>query len=651
MRKLNLVALSDDKDGILNALERTNSVEVRLHAETEGTASLPEGGEELRAYLNELEAALNILISQTEAYVKDHDIKESPVPKDGFEVGYSEFRAAGERKTEMDALVEEINRLWDEKNLSGSEQSKLNRAVATAKQYEKAKLPFSRYTDTSHTRTRLGTVAAANWSNLKKVLDELELVAYEAETSEETVLLTVKAHKSAWQETESALSANGFTPCPYSGDQTGAELLSELISEQIDCEKKQRDAEKKLFELASQIKAFKIYCDFVGFELEKAELSGKLRGTERTFLLEAFVPAEQENAVKEALDCVTGASYYEFSDPAEDEEVPTFLKNNAVVRNFETITNMYSTPNAREFDPNTVMSFFYSLFLGFIMADVGYGLMMLFGGGALYFKNKRGGMKSLAGVFAIGGIFAIFWGVLFNSFLGIQLLPFTIMPDAQSQMYNLSGIALPGVLVIALILGIVQLFAGYLCRAAQSWRRKQYLDAILDGGIWAVFSLGVGIAVIGLVEDFHLSSLTTVGVIIVLASLVIAVLTAGRHEKSLGKITKGFGSLYGLISYFTDVLSYIRLYGLMLTGAVIAQVVSQYSILFLTSGSLLIVLGAVLMVIGHVFNLAISLLGAYIHTARLQYVEFFGRFYEGEGALFTPLGSQKKYIYLEQKAA
>ncbi len=112
-------------------------------------------------------------------------------------------------------------------------------------------------------------------------------------------------------------------------------------------------------------------------------------------------------------------------------------------------------------------------------------------------------------------------------------------------------------------------------------------------------------------------------------------------------MTKGFGAAYGIINYASDILSYARLYGLMLSGAVIAQIVSQYAVGFLTGGNVaLIVLGALLMVVGHAFNLVMSLLGAYIHDARLQYVEFYGRFFEGEGELFSPLGSKHKYIYL-----
>ena len=176
--------------------------------------------------------------------------------------------------------------------------------------------------------------------------------------------------------------------------------------------------------------------------------------------------------------------------------------------------------------------------------------------------------------------------------------------------------------------------------------------------MWAVFSLGVGIAIAGLVEELNMKILAIVGGITAGAMLLVAILTAGRKEKILGKFTKGFGAAYGIINYASDILSYARLYGLMLSGAVIAEIVSGYALtgynggtgMIMSGNAGLIILGVFLLVAGHVLNLALSLLGAYIHDARLQYVEFYGRFYEGEGKLFAPLGSRHDHVFIVPKA-
>ena len=403
----------------------------------------------------------------------------------------------------------------------------------------------------------------------------------------------------------------------------------------------------------------KIYCDRLAFELEKAELAEKMRATEVTFLLEAYVPEEAVEIVKDAIESASGAVYYEFNEPADDEMPPTLYKNNKIVSNFETITNMYSPVNSREFDPNGVLSFFYSLFLGFIMGDIGYGILMVLGGGLIYFLKRKddGGLKRMAAVFGIGGFFAILWGVLFGSMFGLEVIA-PLMPDAKDDTWSVMGISIPAVLIIAMELGIVHLMAGYVCKAIQHMRRGHFWDGIFEGLVWAVFSIGVGVAVAGFVEQAKMPLLTYIGGGMAGASLLVAMLTAGRKEKFFGKITKGFGAAYGIINYVSDVLSYARLYGLMLSGAVIAEIIAEYTVIgnattvgFLVSGNpLLIILGVFIFVVGHVFNLAIGLLGAYIHDARLQYVEFFGRFYEGEGELFAPLGSNHKYIKLQSSA-
>ena len=650
MKKLNLVGMAYEKDAVLNALQRTGAVEVKLHREEEHSVPLPPADGELSSYHASLEDALERLTQAADAYAKEHRGAARPA-KDGFEVSYEEFMAAANDRARMDGLIARINALTDKKAETRAALAKAERTFAAAAIYRAVEEPLSAYAGTAHTRVRLGTLPLPAWENIKgrlPALSEGKVLAQE----DDQVLLLLVLHKSCAEEGEALLSGTGFTPCPFEGEETGSALYARLKGE---CEAlaKELDAlEEEMAGLGSETRALKIYCDYIGYEAEKAALDEKMRATERTFLLEAFVPEDAEETVRRELS-EAGTVYLEFSEPAEDEELPTLCKNNAVVSDFESLTNTYSVPNAREMDPNTVMSVFYSVFMGFIMADIGYGLLMMLGGGWLKYKNRgrKGGLGALAGVFAIGGIFAVIWGFLFNSLFGITLPIPTVLPNAQSDMWTFAGIGIPAVLVIAMLLGIVQLLAGYICKAVQCWRRGEVLDGILDGVVWAVFSLGAGLAIAGLVEEWNIPVLVTVGGITAGVTLVIAMIAAGRHEKFFGKLSKGFGTLYGIINYMSDILSYARLYGLMLSGAVIAQIVSQYAVGFITGGGVLAVLGVLLMLVGHVFNLAIGLLGAYIHDARLQYVEFYGRFYEGEGELFVPLGSKHEHVFVKPYAA
>lgn len=650
MSKLNLVAMSYDKDALLNALQRTGATEIKFSSENKNTVPLCADSEELGAELFAVESALETVILHAGAYEKDNKIKSE---KGGeLNVTYSDFINAGGLKGEVGDIVARINAVTDEKKRLEADLVKAGRLKDSAQPYMGVETPIAAFCNTQNTEVRFGAVPVAGADVLAAAAEENALLYFKQLCGGETSVFVAASHKSERAALEDALQRADFIACPFAGDKrTGAEIYADAEKEISEINEKIIEADKVLYGFKENIITLKIYADYLRFEVEKAEASGKMRATRTTFILEAYVPEEAQEIVASALKDTTTAAYYEFNKPAEDEIPPTLYKNNAVVKNFETITDMYSPPSSREVDPNTVMAFFYSLFLGFIMGDIGYGLLMLLGGGAIYLKlrGKDNGLKRLSGVFAIGGIFAIVWGLLFNSFFGVEMsfMP-TVMPSAKDARYSFMGIEVPAVLVISMELGILQLMAGYIMRAVQCWRRKKILDGIFDGVVWAVFSVGVGLAIVGLVAEANVPVLGYVGGIIAGVSLLVAVCTAGRHEKILGKFTKGFGAAYGVINYASDILSYARLYGLMLSGAVIAQIVSSYSLQFITGGNpVFIILGVVLLVVGHGFNLAMGLLGAYIHDARLQYVEFYGRFFEGEGELFAPLGSRHKYVNID----
>lgn len=659
MQKLNLVAMSYDRDGVLNALQRTGAAEVKLHAETENTAVAVTDAEAGRAKLTRVEAALHALCSEVEKYDKENKTS-SGVLKDGFTVGYADFLAAKDRGEEIEKSIIQINALIDERNGYKNELAKLRREMKTAAIYASLTLPFSRFSGTAHTRGRLGVVNVSVKGNLLEALSGIKLCHVEVlKDVDDLSVIFLLSHRSVAGETDGILSSFGFTDCPYKGEETGESRYAALkVEERLFLEKILKN-ERSVYAMKEEIRPLKIYSDALSFEIEKQTLSEKMRTTASTFLLEAYVPAFMTEQVREELLKVSSAVYIEFSEPTQEETPPTLLQNGKLVENFEGITNMYSPPHYREFDPNGVMAFFYSMFMGFIIGDMGYGLLMALIGGWLWLKNKKEptGLSRLAGAFACGGVFAVLFGALFNSFFGVAIFGAenTIMPDPQKGMCAFVGIEVPSVLVIALVIGIVHLLVGYVCKAFQEFRRGNMLDGIFDGIAWAVFSLGVALAVVGLVEfrkypNVNLSFLAPIGGVTAGISLVVAVLAAARKGKGFTRFTKSFGAAYGVINYASDILSYARLYGLMLSGAVVAQIISSAALNFFANGNvLLIVLGIVLLVVGHAFNLVMNLLGAYIHDARLQYVEFYGRFFEGEGELFKPIGSEQKYIRLKSE--
>lgn len=702
MQKLHLAAMLSDKDKILDALQKTRAAEIKMHAEEEGTSVCVKDAEALFSRAAEVESVLELLTKEAENYARDHGEKPEFL-KDGFDVSYSAFTAMKERGAEADETLEKARVLSEEKAALAAEKNALLREEKNALPYAFLTQPFSSFAPSKYASFALGVVPAAKEDDLfaringngkaeknekkqtneKKQNEAVDISAEEAAAKREEEIspyfaaqklsscesgaVTLVAYlKTEKEKADELLSSVSFTYCPYlsreakagkESEKNGA-LQSEKSGKEIydsaalglkqNAERAEKNA-AAFYELSKKIPFLKTYADYLGYLIEKENVSDDIRITERTFLMEAYVPEESVETVRAALESVTGACYFEFSEPSAEDNPPTLMKNGKIVSNFENITNMYSVPNPKEFDPNTVMGFFYALFMGFIIGDMGYGLIMMLGGGLIWYKNRfrESGFKRLSAVFACAGVFAVIWGALFNSLLGLPVLPFTVMPDMQSDMWSLAGINVPSVLIISLEIGVVQIFAGYICRAVQYWRRGDVLGGVFEGVTWAVFSAGVFLAIIGFVKESNLPVLQKIGGITAGVSLVIAMLTAGRGAKFFGKITKGFGAAYGVINYASDILSYARLYGLLLSGAVVANIISANAVRWIAGGNAVAAVGGVLlMVAGHAFNLAMNLLGAYIHDARLQYVEFFGRFYEGEGELFKPLGSAQKYVYL-----
>ena len=391
--------------------------------------------------------------------------------------------------------------------------------------------------------------------------------------------------------------------------------------------------------------------------------------TDSAFVLSAYVPTEATERVRSAVEKTSKAVYADIKPIGRDEYAPTLMKNGKTTGNFEVVTNMYSVPSYGALDPNGVMGFFFSLFMGLIMADVGYGLMMIIGGFWFASKQRSGTtVYRMAKVFAYGGFFAIAFGILFDSWLGLALLRGlegsygSVLPVAWRETYNafyaayidpvaadssIMGINVPSMLLWCLGLGTLHIAVSLILKAVQSFSRRQIVDAVFGGLVWAFMLISFVVWVFCMVAE--ISAVETYAMYATIVFAIAGILTAGISEKGWGKITKVFTSAYGLINYASDILSYARLYGLMLSGAQIASIFTNtlaVQMLF-PMGAAGILFGVVVIIVGNVFNVAMSLLGAFIHDSRLQYVEFFGKFYEGEGELFTPFGRVYEHIYFK----
>ncbi|MDD6926806.1 MAG: V-type ATP synthase subunit I [bacterium] len=662
MSRLKLAGLTKEKDIILNALASTGLAEIKsteLLPDTEFTEQ-PEKKANTEKKLSELAECIEFVSTYSERYAKEHKVKESAGGE--IEMEFNSFANAGKDEERVLSVAARVKAVNDKIFSARNSITQCETTLRQVEPYLNVKEKFCQFADTKLAKIYFGAIPSDKIKEFKAIFDGEEAVDYEEwESNGDFTAVLVAAHRDVSENVLPTLNSIGFQRCPFAGETTSEKIKQYNEKEIKSLEKEIDEAEKELFSFKDELGSMKILADYYSFELEKINAMEKAPGTATSFVLEAYVPKDGQKKVAETLDGCTDYVCYEFFDVDKDEMPPTLMKNNKVVKNFEFVTNMYSAPNYREQDPNPIMSIFFSIFLGFIMGDAGYGLIMAIGGFIYAARIKRDtGMKRLANVIGIGGLFAIVFGVMFGSYFGfspvpsdsnpftIPFLPNPIMPDAQKDLSSLAGITVPSVLLIALGMGIVQLMASNAFKAYSEFKLGHVADGLFFGVVWVFFLGGMGVMILGLVSELNMSYLAVPGAIVACASLFIAAVTAGIHEKGIGKFTKGFGAVYGIINYLSDILSYARLYGLMLSGAVIAQIVSGQGMLLLTNGNpIFAVLGVVVIIIGHVFNLAMNVLGAYIHDARLQYIEFFSRFYTGDGELFAPLGSKRKYVYLK----
>ncbi|MEG2144042.1 MAG: V-type ATP synthase subunit I [Oscillospiraceae bacterium] len=453
----------------------------------------------------------------------------------------------------------------------------------------------------------------------------------------EQYYVTFLVHEKIAEDFISKIKAVGFVNAPLN-DLTGT--VSDNIKE---LQKQILGLRAKNTELTQQIKALapcrgKISAAFDAFsqESQKDLLMSTFGRTQRTVLLNGWIPLDCCDEVGKLFSQLGCA--WEFTEPSPEENIPVTYKNNPFTAPFEGITKMYGTPTyGSMIDPNPLMSIFFFTFFGFMMGDAMYGILITLGA-YIFLKLKRpqGSFKETIKMFMYCGISTFVAGVLTGSWFGDSVA-------AISAWITGTAVVLPPLwfdplanpmqmLVFSLALGGIQIFTGMAVSAYRMIRQGHPMDAVFDIGSWWVLFAGVGMFALKI----------PAGTYFIIAGFLALLLTGGRKNKGLGKITGGLGSIYNITGFISDLLSYSRIMALGLSGAVVGQVVNK--IATMANGILGIILFLLVFVGGHIFNIAISLLGAYVHASRLQYIEFFGRFFEDGGRAFKPLFNNTKYV-------
>ncbi len=410
------------------------------------------------------------------------------------------------------------------------------------------------------------------------------------------------------------------------------------------------DLKEQIKKISPSKEEIENYADFFTVEADRQRIREKLLKTNSTFMLEGWLPVRTKDAVSQILNA--NDAYYKFRDPEEGEEVPVLLENKSFFAPTEAVTEMYSLPSYFGFDPTSIYSLFYIIFFGMMFSDAGYGLLLAVGCGVILKKFElEGTMYKMIKLFFYSGISTIIWGVLFGGFFGDLIGVFSstfLGGDAAFNAVWFNPLDDPmKLLIFSLILGVIHLFIGMGIAAYMQIREGKIADAIAEEGVWYLEILGLA-AWLGGSAAFDSQVLSTIGMWMSIIGAAGILIAGGRGKKGFGRITGGLANLYNITSWISDILSYARLLALGLATGVIAQVVNTMGSLF-GGGVAGLIFFVLVFFAGHAINFAINMLGAFIHSARLQYVEFFGKFYVDGGEAFDPFRRKTKFVRIDEE--
>jgi len=474
---------------------------------------------------------------------------------------------------------------------------------------------------------------------LKALADSLDgLLTWQQASSDRSLrYLLVMCHRSVKERALSALRDLGFSTVSFRGMTGTAKENDKALAENLAAlEKERQEIEQRIAGLGGKREALLEASDRAAIALRREEAKSRLVGTDKVFLLEGWLPADRCAEIEKTLKPFTCA--IETREPTEDEypQVPVQLKNNKLTRPLNMVTEMYSLPAYGTLDPNPLMAPFFILFYGIMMADMGYGLLMMIASVIISKKYRpKGTSGELFSLLGLCGISTFIMGALTGGFFGdflTQLVaivsPGTVfaLPKLFDPLDDLTMI-----LIGSMALGMVQIVTGMAISLIEKCKRKKFLDAFFEEITWWIVFIGIALLALG-----KGAAVLYVGCALVLLGPIV-------QGKGWGKLTGVFGSLYNHVTgYFGDILSYTRLMALMLAGSVIAQV---FNMLAAMPGNVIAFI--IISMLGNAMNFGLNLLGCYVHDLRLQCLEFFNKFYVDGGKPFHPMTLDTEYVDLQ----
>ena len=656
MRKLILIGNSSERESLIKLLHTEECAQIVAAVKPEGTryADKQSALEVFGAKKAKIDFIFDLMKScqiEAQSLIKAKKISYKPVKKP-FLAGkpsltMEEFYNTPSLEDDVYDVAERLTKLSEELIRNKANEIKLKNTVTQLLPYKDVDAKLESFKDTANVCVMLGTLPSSKKTAVQKAEDEgAQILYFDAGTVCTVVCIFLKENYDAVAK---ILSDAEFTACTL--NYTG--VPKDVIAESEKLAEANESMREKLIEQIISYEYILDDCkrlyDYYLIEERKLECEMQTSCTETSYILEAWVPVGKAKELDEALESSPLALTYEIREPLADEKPPTYVEDNAVVEPYQSVTNMFSAPAYREIDPNPFVAFFFFLFFGMMLADAGYGLVLMILTGIVLIKQRPPkGQASLIKIVFMGSFSTVIWGIIFGSYFGYSATDLGIWCwfNPIEEPMNM--------LFLSLGMGIFQMCFGLGINMVAMFKQKKPLDAISGTLSWYFMLLGLALAFgSSLIKAIAIPSwVSTVGYVLLGAGVLLLMISGALHKKGASMVSGAFARLYDIINFFSDLMSYTRIFGLGLASAVIGMVFNEIGALMMNMipiKAIGVVVTAIVFIIGHVFNIGINALGAYVHNSRLQFVEFFGKFYTGGGELFRPLGCEMKYYYIHNQ--
>ena len=651
MSKFDLVVFAEQRAKVLKKLQKfkeVNFVDIELHEEN-GELS-KDAVEGVTKYINNEELThideRLYQLSNAISLIKKYDERKTRLRDviHGNE-NYTFDELAKKALTyDWKKVSSELNKIGTQYSQIKSEISKKYMRYDEIDLWERLDVNPKELKNLKKVNTFLGTVPIKLKGSFIDGISELDKTYYEELkiVKDEVYYLVISSIDESEKEKLAEVFRNSsFTVENLDIDAVPQDYKNELQKEISELKKEKRRLKAQIKTYSEDLTDLQAVYEYMQNKKLRIVESEKLAQTENTILIKGWIPTEKVSEFEKVIKDEAGDNYYlTFTDADRDDAtVPIKLKNGKIASTFENLTGMYAYPRYNEIDPTPLFTPFYILFFGMMGADVGYGLVLLLATMfVLKVVNLSSQMRKSIKFFFYLSFSVIFWGLLYGSYFGATIPGMWRLVDPASQ-YN-------DLLIGSIVFGVVHIFVGLAIKAYMLIRDGKSLQAVYDVLFWYMALIGGMLFLI-----FKLMNLSAVvanvSMWVMIAGMAGIVLTGGREAKGVGaKLGGGLYSLYGISSYVGDFVSYSRLMALGLSGGFIASAINM--IAGMIGGNWFgMIFIPVILIVGHLFNMFLSFLGAYVHTSRLMYVEYFGKFYEGGGKPFKDFRTENKYINLD----